>query len=333
MRQMTTLRRWLGLTLLALTVSACGSAGPYSQLTAEEKTKADLKGAQISLKRGLPMDAIGELARAVKHDGGPVAVRRFLAENPDFKAQALKGADVASTSLDGYWLSRRLAELWAVSDAALPELQPIALKFDDAAIEAIRSGRVRPETIPNRAAIHGLRDPGAWHEATVMALLVSRDPNPWLAKEVAGNAAANPAHPASRVLAKLFDSRHWALEELEAMSALRSDAVAASIAKARAPVGPEDQAFGDRALRKVERLLKDPNSVQYRDVILSRSRNGAAVCGELNAKNSYGGYIGFARFFSFKDSTEIFRGNAKDNFESVWRELCVYQAGTITIAR
>ncbi|MBC3934078.1 SCO family protein [Undibacterium sp. CY7W] len=43
--------------------------------------------------------------------------------------------------------------------------------------------------------------------------------------------------------------------------------------------------------------LKDPESVQFRNEVF----NEYGVCGEVNAKNSFGGYVGFKRFYSIKD--------------------------------
>lgn len=40
--------------------------------------------------------------------------------------------------------------------------------------------------------------------------------------------------------------------------------------------------------------LKDPDSAQFRN--LRVVSGGAALCGEVNAKNSYGGYNGFKSF-------------------------------------
>ena len=50
-------------------------------------------------------------------------------------------------------------------------------------------------------------------------------------------------------------------------------------------------------LREGEKIiadsLKDPASVQFRGV---KAYKSGAVCGEYNAKNGFGGYVGFARF-------------------------------------
>lgn len=42
--------------------------------------------------------------------------------------------------------------------------------------------------------------------------------------------------------------------------------------------------------------LKDPDSAKFRNTRLVAHLQGAVVCGEVNAKNSYGGYSGFTRF-------------------------------------
>lgn len=42
--------------------------------------------------------------------------------------------------------------------------------------------------------------------------------------------------------------------------------------------------------------LKDPSSAQFRNVRIVSWGSQKLVCGEINAKNSYGGYVGFKRF-------------------------------------
>jgi hypothetical protein len=44
--------------------------------------------------------------------------------------------------------------------------------------------------------------------------------------------------------------------------------------------------------------FKDPSSPQFRNVVLRQSKDKVSfyLCGEVNGKNSYGGYIGFRRF-------------------------------------
>ncbi len=43
--------------------------------------------------------------------------------------------------------------------------------------------------------------------------------------------------------------------------------------------------------------LKDPDSAQFRDLVARNTGKDYAVCGEINAKNSYGGYVGYRQFY------------------------------------
>lgn len=51
-----------------------------------------------------------------------------------------------------------------------------------------------------------------------------------------------------------------------------------------------------QAKESVTRKLKDPESARFRGVFTMRG----SVCGEVNAKNSYGGYVGFKRFLAIE---------------------------------
>ena len=49
----------------------------------------------------------------------------------------------------------------------------------------------------------------------------------------------------------------------------------------------------------VTREMRDPSSVQFRDLKVGRNAEGSdTLCGELNAKNGYGGYVGFDPFYA-----------------------------------
>jgi hypothetical protein len=60
------------------------------------------------------------------------------------------------------------------------------------------------------------------------------------------------------------------------------------------PGGPEIK----QAEKMVASTLKDPSSAQFKNVAFhpADGRNPESVCGEINGKNSYGGYEGFSRF-------------------------------------
>lgn len=78
-------------------------------------------------------------------------------------------------------------------------------------------------------------------------------------------------------------------------------AIAACAASAQVPTKPAEVArlvaAGKAAIAE---NLKDPGSAQFRNLYLSSDKTGVlpVLCGELNAKNSYGAYIGYRRFYA-----------------------------------
>ncbi len=85
--------------------------------------------------------------------------------------------------------------------------------------------------------------------------------------------------------------------------------------------------------------LIDPGSAQFRNV---QGRGDAAVCGEVNSKNRFGGYVGFRRFvvdrqtnqavldpqeYLTSEAREMFPGLAGGimdtaAFDQMYRRLC-----------
>lgn len=68
----------------------------------------------------------------------------------------------------------------------------------------------------------------------------------------------------------------------------------------------------DAATNAATSDLKDPNSAQFRDVRIVQTPAGRVVCGSINAKNTYGGYVGFTPFAAawasatkFKNGTDF----------------------------
>lgn len=71
---------------------------------------------------------------------------------------------------------------------------------------------------------------------------------------------------------------------------------------------------------RIASSLKDPESARFRNVFVSP--RGRAVCGEVNAKNSMGGYVGFKRFISAKDKSGI-EDDETYFAESNWSARCL----------
>lgn len=69
--------------------------------------------------------------------------------------------------------------------------------------------------------------------------------------------------------------------------------------------GAGNPAYVDKAKALVSENMKDPSSVQWRRIKVVSIGSGAnkitTVCGQFNAKNSYGAYVGFTDFY-FKAS-------------------------------
>ena len=87
-------------------------------------------------------------------------------------------------------------------------------------------------------------------------------------------------------------------------------------------------AFLARVKAQVTRQFKDPGSAQYRNLFIS-GNSLRVLCGEVNAKNSYGAYIGFNRFYSTGDPvlTRIGSSSSSSSSENfllneMWPSMC-----------
>lgn len=70
---------------------------------------------------------------------------------------------------------------------------------------------------------------------------------------------------------------------------------------------------------KIKSRLKDPDSAEFRNVFVSSKY---AVCGEVNAKNSFGGYTGFVRFISGGDMQVVESDMAAGEMDKAWPQIC-----------
>lgn len=69
--------------------------------------------------------------------------------------------------------------------------------------------------------------------------------------------------------------------------------------------GTPEQAI-EKAQAAVANLLKDPGSAQFRNVRVKDYLDGKIICGEVNGKNSYGGYVGFSPFAASTDDGMLY---------------------------
>lgn len=72
---------------------------------------------------------------------------------------------------------------------------------------------------------------------------------------------------------------------------------------------------------QVREILRDGKSAQFRNQFVSKQ---GAPCGEVNAKNVFGGYDGFKRYIAAgKGNTMIDGENVNPAvFEKLWQQFC-----------
>ena len=81
-------------------------------------------------------------------------------------------------------------------------------------------------------------------------------------------------------------------------------------------------AWMDRGMEMVRSKLKDGDSAKFRGVFFSDGGSVPVSCGEVNAKNSFGGYGGFQRFVSAGSRDLTFLEEQVADFHTVWAQFC-----------
>lgn len=71
------------------------------------------------------------------------------------------------------------------------------------------------------------------------------------------------------------------------------------------------------AMLAVKNDLKDPESARFRNIRTVGTDDGIVVCGEYNAKNSYGGYVGFKRFVASPTRATVYDETSR-NQDIIW---------------
>lgn len=60
-----------------------------------------------------------------------------------------------------------------------------------------------------------------------------------------------------------------------------------------------------------KKTLKDPDSAKFKNIRMMDYDGGKILCGEINAKNSYGGYVGYKRFVAGTSAATIYSTSTK----------------------
>jgi len=89
-------------------------------------------------------------------------------------------------------------------------------------------------------------------------------------------------------------------------------------AAAAAPAYPRAE-ISTAARAHVRANSKDPDSLQFRNEFTAKA---GTHCGEVNGKNSFGGYTGYKRFIT-NERTLLLDDGALPKFSQAWQENCL----------
>lgn len=84
--------------------------------------------------------------------------------------------------------------------------------------------------------------------------------------------------------------------------------------------GPEQTI--SKAEDVVKSQLKDPNSAIFQNTRVIDYGSGKIVCGLVNSKNSYGGYVGSTPFVAGVDDTQIYQDSDTLTFNAGIKDAC-----------
>lgn len=74
------------------------------------------------------------------------------------------------------------------------------------------------------------------------------------------------------------------------------------------------------AEKYIKARMKDPSSTEFRNQFIGKK---GAPCGEVNAKNSFGGFTGFQRYIVVGPELAVLDGDmVPGEFEISWSEIC-----------
>jgi hypothetical protein len=106
-------------------------------------------------------------------------------------------------------------------------------------------------------------------------------------------------------------------------TAIAALVIAACTSPALAQKGKDAQLISE-AKRSVADLFKDPDSVRFCDIGIYQRYNSDQrfLCGEVNAKNSYGAYVGYKTFYATKGDVYVI-SDEDDRMDWInYREYC-----------
>lgn len=213
-------------------------------------------------------------------------------------------------------------------------------------IEAKRLG-FEDSTDMRDARAEGVADPEAWHaltreRETRRQALFGREKELRALREKAEAEAAD----AKRAQEKKADAEaeaerkrsQWKHDAEKRAAAAKQRQEEAAVEKAEADLqlhpkyaaldsttDPAQTWLMSKAMDAVRLRLRDPQSAQFRNVFLATGSTGITVtCGDVNAKNAFGGFIGYESFISDGMTVSKLASEFKSTkeFLKAWKKFC-----------
>lgn len=89
------------------------------------------------------------------------------------------------------------------------------------------------------------------------------------------------------------------------------------------PVAQQNDLWMQKAQESVREQLKDAGSAEFRNVAIRDYKGAPFVCGEVNAKNGFGGYSGYQQFiFAGSMGTLLSEHMKPGEMTKAWSEFC-----------
>lgn len=98
--------------------------------------------------------------------------------------------------------------------------------------------------------------------------------------------------------------------------------VPADLVAAVGPRTPSDADYRVAAELAVRQQLRDPESAEFRDVRVRHTNGSTAVCGQVNAKNGFGGYTGYTDFIVLGAIPMTRSSENARAFAKLWTRFC-----------
>jgi len=96
-----------------------------------------------------------------------------------------------------------------------------------------------------------------------------------------------------------------------------------SVDKAQHERDVQDYALQSVTEATLKAAMRDPASVEFKDVFVIHKDSSVTVCGSVNAKNGFGGFTGFTHFIAYGTRVMVKSSENEDVFVPRWNKRCV----------